>query len=49
MIHKIERFLQSKNKIKKSPDRPDLFVAESHESVNRASAVLQECLLQKPD
>ena len=47
MINKIERFLQSRKN--PSPDRPDLFVAESHESVNRASAVLQECLLQKPD
>ena len=33
-------FLKSKTT---SPDRSDLFIAESHESVNRASAVLQEC------
>ena len=39
-------FLKSK---KTSPDRSDLFIAESHESVNRASAVLQECLQRKPD
>ena len=34
---------------KASPDRSDLFIAESHESVNRASAVLQECLQRKSD
>ena len=39
-------FLRSK---KTSPDRSDLFIAESHESDNRASAVLQECLRWKPD
>ena len=32
-----------------SPDKSDLFIAESHESVNRAIAVLQECLRRKPD
>ena len=41
MINKIECFfLKSK---RTSPDRSDIFIAESHESVNRASAVLQEC------
>ena len=35
MINKIERFFESK---KTSPDRSDLFIAESHESVNCASA-----------
>ena len=34
---------------KASPERCDLFIAESHESVNRASAVLQECLQWKPE
>ena len=46
MINKIERFFKSK---KQSPDRSGLFTVESHESVNRASAVLQECLRRKPD
>ena len=32
-----------------SPNRSDLFIAESHESVNRASAVLQECLRRNAD
>ena len=39
-------FLKSK---KTSPDRSDLFIAESHESVNRPSAVLQMCLRMKRD
>ena len=34
---------------KMSPERSDLFIAESHVSVNRARAVLQECLRRKPD
>ena len=34
---------------KTSPDRSDLFIAESHVSVNRARAVLQDCLRRKPD
>ena len=34
---------------KTSPDRSDLFIAESHESFNRASEVLEECLLRKPN
>ena len=37
MINK--RFFESK---KTSSDRSELFIAESHESFNRASAVLQE-------
>ena len=36
------------SKKKASPDRSDLFIAESQESVNRARAVLQECLRRKP-
>ena len=43
-----DRMLFFKSK-KTSPDRSDLFIAESHETVNRASAVLQECLRRKPD
>ena len=43
-----DRMLFVKSK-KTSPDRSDLFIAESHESVNRASAVLRECLRRKPD
>ena len=39
-------FFKSK---KTSRDRSDLFIAGSHESVNRASAVLQECLRRKSD
>ena len=34
---------------KTSPDRSDLFIAESHQSFNRASEVLEECLLRKPN
>ena len=59
MINKIECFSSSSSssfffffflKSKKtSPDRSDLSIAESHESVNHASAVLQECLQRKPD
>ena len=41
MINKIECFFFLKSK-RISPDRSDLFIAESHESVNRASAVLQK-------
>ena len=51
MINKIECFFfffLFKSK-KASPDRSDLFIAESHESVNRASAVLHESLQRKPD
>ena len=43
MINKNERFFLS------SPDRSDLFIAKSHEFVNRENAVLQECLQRKPD
>ena len=51
MINKIERLFKSKKKKKKKkkPDKSDLFIAESHESVNRASAVLEEYSLRKPD
>ena len=42
MNNKIECFFSLKSK-KTSPDRSDLFITESQESVNRASAVLQEC------
>ena len=41
MINKIDSFLKSK---KTYPDRSDLFITERHESINRASAVFQECL-----
>ena len=42
MINKIKCIFKVKKKKKKkaSSDRSDLFVTESHESVNRASAVL---------
>ena len=43
-----DRMLFFKSK-KTSPDKSDLFIAESHESVNHASAVLQECLRRKAD
>ena len=47
MINKFEHFFFFNPKT--SPGRCDLFIAESHESVNHASAVLQECLRRKAD